>query len=126
MPGVLGVLLGVGGAPGAITVGSFDASDPAGCALQLNNDGTFALTGTPGGAWVAPASAAVAAFYQVKVDPTSGSFSGGSATGTWLDLSTTRGWVRSAGDQVTFTISFREKATGLVRATLTGQLFNAT
>ena len=93
---------------------------------QLNNDGSLTVSGSSGN-WVTPATAGVAALYQVKVDVTLGSFSTGT-TGSYLDLSTTRTWtIVSAGDpeSVTFTVTIREKATGIVRRTQAGVTLSA-
>lgn len=123
MPGVLGVLLGTGGAPGVI-----NDSLPVGAALaatatwRLNNDGTYTISGESDANWVTPANTTVAAFYQVKVDITLGAFSTGT-TGSYVDLSSTQTWTMdSAGDpeSVTFDVTIREKATGIVRSVQTG------
>src|SRR3990167_2007421 len=113
----------IGGAPGVINAalpnGSVAGSATA--TWQLNNDGSLTVSGSSGN-WVTPATAGVAALYQVKVDVTLGSFSTGT-TGSYLDLSTTRTWtIVSAGDpeSVTFTVTIREKATGIVRRTQAG------
>lgn len=111
-----------GGAPGVInpSLPTSISGDP-GAALQLVNDGTYTATGLSSGNWVTPATSAVAAFYQVKVDVTSGSVNvGSSATDSWLDLSTTRAWGVDEGGLVEITISIREKATGIVRSVQTG------
>lgn len=121
MSGVLAAALGFG-APGLLNQSSWaDAADPGGASLNVNNDGTFDGSGSPGGDWVTPALASVAAFYQIKVDATSGSFSSGT-TGTWLDLSSTQSWSRNAGDSVGFALQIREKLSTLVRLSITGTL----
>lgn len=43
------------------------------------------------GDWMSPKLGEPAANYEIKVDPTSGTFSGGT-TGVWLALSTSRSW----------------------------------
>lgn len=115
--------LGLGGAPGVINGALPNGALAAATATwRLNNDGTYTIDGQPAGNWVTPASATVAAFYQVKVDITLGAFSTGT-TGSYVDLSSTRTWTMdSAGDpeSVTFDVTFREKAAGLVRSTQTG------
>jgi hypothetical protein len=122
MTGVLGALIGAGGVPGVINgslpSGVSTLGATAGFTIQSN--GTYNISTGQLGNWVTPASGTIAALYQVKVDPTSGSFTGGAATGTWLDCSTTRGWNLDPDNAVTFTISFREKATGIVRSVQTG------
>ena len=128
MSGVLGLLVAGAGAPGII-----NGALPAGGAFastatwRLNNDGTYTISGQSDANWVTPAASVIAAQYQVKVDVTLASFSTGT-TGTWLDLSSTQTWtIDSAGDpeSVTFDVSFREKATGIVRSTQTGLTLTA-
>lgn len=89
---------------------------PSPASFIVNNDGTLYAGAED---WVTPATVGIAALYQVKVDPTSGSFSGGDVTGTWLDCSSTRQWDIASGT-VVFTVSFREKASGQVRSVQTG------
>ena len=113
------LLLGMGGAAGIIN-GAIVASAEASPALfSVLNTGAYTDTSLSfTGNWVTPATTTIAAQYQVKVDATSGSFSSGT-TGTWLDCSSHQSWTKSSGS-VTFTISFREKATGIVRSVQTG------
>jgi hypothetical protein len=97
---------------------------------QLNNDGTFTISPGQEGYWVTPASAALASLYEVRVDPTSGSFSGGT-NGVYLPLSVTRSWVLAdpppvATTTVTFNVSIREIATGVVKSSQTGLTLEAT
>ena len=117
----------MGGAPGVIMSASPDGVGTATATYQLKNDGTYAISPSETGNWVTPASSTIAAYYQVKVDVTLNSFSTGT-TATWLDLSTTRTWtLDSAGDleTVTFDVSFREKASGIVRRVITGVTLQA-
>lgn len=120
MSGIAAVL-GISGAPGVINGALPNSSAISPSNYVIGNGGTYSING--GGAsgdWVSPSSALIAAYYQVQVDPTSGTFDGGSAaTGSYLDCSSTRTWTKSAG-VVTFTISFREKATGVVRSVQAG------
>lgn len=119
MSGVLGVLLGVGGAPGAINGALPDStSSVGGAGFELQNDGDCVASvgaGTGTVDWVTPSDTTTAAFYEVKVDATSGAFSSGT-TGTWLALSSSRSWTIATGS-VTFDVLIREAATGLVRTT---------
>lgn len=112
------------GSPGVInqTPGWPSGTDPGGVTLSVANNGGYSVSGgsPASGTWVTPAVAEVIAYYQIKVDATSGSFSSGT-TGTWLDLTSTRTWTRDAGADVEFTLSIREKATTRVRLTLTDQ-----
>lgn len=61
-----------------------------------------------------------AADYEIYCQPTSGSFSSGSAaTNTWLALSTTRIWKRSGSATVIATVTIRDIATQTTQATCT-------
>lgn len=129
MSGVLNTMLAVGGAPGVINDSLPDGIANGACGFTLNSDGTYAISTSQTGNWVTPASTTVAAYYQVKVDATSGAFSTGT-TGAWLDMSGNHSWSlnppASAGSEfVTFTVTFREKATGIVRSTQTGLTLEA-
>jgi hypothetical protein len=127
MSGVLAALGGGGRAAGSInqSAGWPSAASAGGASINVNNDGTFTGSGSGGGNWVTPTNAAVAALYEIRVDATAGSFSTGT-TGSWLDLGTTRSWSRNAGSDVTFTLSIREKGSGVVRVTLVGEVLDAT
>lgn len=121
---MIGPLLDDGGAPGALQDLRSASSGSGDCELQLQNDGDVAYTEDgvvdSGDDWILPANTTIAAFYEVKVDVTAGSMSAGT-TGSWLALSTTRSWSKGAGTgTVTFTISFREAASGAVVKTQTG------
>lgn len=129
MSGILGILAGSSAVPGILnqSLPSGSAADPATAVFGLGNAGTYNI-GTLGaeestGDWVVPSETDIAALYQVKFDMTSGGLAAGSdATATWLDLSTGRAWLINAasGGGVGFDISFREKATQLLRHTQTG------
>lgn len=117
-----GVLLAVPAtAPGVIQDIGAGAGGSGSSSFGLENDGDLTINGVDGGSdWVSPASTAVAAFYQAKVDVTSGSFTSGDSTGSYLDLSTSRSWTRTGTGTVNYDVTFREKATGIVRSTQTG------
>lgn len=127
MSGAIALLAAMGGAPGVINPSLPDGDSIGGTALfSLVNDGTFAIgdgSGPATGSWVTPN--AFASYYQVQVDVTSGSFSSGT-TGSYLDLSSTRTWTKTSAGTVTFTVTIREKATGLVRSTQTGKTLTVT
>lgn len=112
------------GAPGTLTGTLSSVSGVSPCDYTVKNDGNIESLGATVEAWVTPTNSTIAAFYEVKVDATSGTFDSGT-TGTWLDCSTSRSWLKSSGT-VTFTISFREKASGLVRKTQTGLTLQGT
>src|SRR5688572_6615318 len=126
MSGALVAILGTAGAPGIINGSLPNGTEDAGggtdvATWQLQDDGDYAITNNDSalsGDWVTPSETSVAALYQVRVDPTSGSFTDGpgaipsASTGTYLDCSTTRSWFCNSGS-VTFDVSFREKASGL-------------
>lgn len=123
MSGVLHALIlaTASGAPGVIQSLGAGAGGAGSASFGLENDGDLTINGVDGGSdWVSPANADVAAFYQVKVDVTSGSFTSGDTTGSYLDLSTSRSWTRAGAGTVNYDVTFREKATGAVRSTQTG------
>lgn len=108
--------------PGEIndTLPSGGATDTT-ASFGIGSDGTTTISGQSSVDWVTPTS--VASQYQVKVDPTSGTFDSGT-TGTWIDCSTSPGWtVLDPGGldvaTVVFTISFRPKGGG-TQSTQTG------
>lgn len=108
-------------APGAIQSLGAGAGGAGTSSFGLENDGDLTINGVDGGSdWVLPANATVAAFYQVKVDVTSGSFTSGDSTGSYLDLSSSRSWTRTGTGTVNYNVTFREKATGIVRSTQNG------
>lgn len=119
MSGILNVLASGGGAPGVINGALPDSTSSLGsAAFEMQNDGDLVVSNGAGVStvdWVTPSDTTTAAFYEVKVDATSGAFSSGT-TGTWLALSTTRSWTIDTGS-VTFNVSIREAATGIVRTT---------
>lgn len=121
MSGIIGaVIAAVSGAPGIIQAVP-NAGGPAASSFGLTNAGAITVNGGGSGNWVSPASAIIAAYYQVKVDVNSGSFTSGDATGAWLDLSTSRAWARTGAGTVNYNVSFREKATAAVRSVQTGK-----
>lgn len=122
MSGVLGMTLASCGAPGVLQALPNSGSTTGTATWQLLNDGTYSVSvgaGSTTGDWIKPASSAVAAFYQVKVDVTGGSMTTGT-TGSYVDLSSTQTWTKVGASTVTFTATIREKATGIVRLTQAG------
>jgi hypothetical protein len=123
MSGALAAMLSGGGAPGVITSSLPAGSNTGSCDYQFDNNGNGHTGDGAGGSlsltWVNPQTTTVAAFYEVKVDVTAGSFTSGT-TGSYLDMATTRGWTKTVPGTVTFNVTFREKATGIVRRVITG------
>jgi hypothetical protein len=118
MSGAVAALAGMAGVPGIIQgIASGAGASPQ--SATVGNTGGVSV-GATAGSWVLPANAGVAALYQVKVDVTGGSFTSGDATGSYLDCSSTRTWTRTGAGTVTFNVTFREKASGLVRGGTTG------
>jgi len=117
MSGALSVVASLAGAPGTINMADVFNSAGAPRTFDVNADGTYDIGSDTAISYVVPATAGIAAFYQVKVDVTAGAFSSGSSTGTWIDCSSAPSWVKSAAGTVSFDVSFREKATGLARGT---------
>lgn len=120
MSGALAAMLVGGGAPGILSTVP-GASNALSASWQLVNDGTYSVGDGAGGAstgnWVTPATAPVAAYYQVKTVVTAGSFTTDPSAGSYLDLSTSRIWIKSVVGTVSFDVTVREKATGIVRLT---------
>lgn len=123
MGGAAMAALVTGRAPGAINTTLPNGGGVGSAGWSLLNDGTYSITGVSNGNWVTPATAASAAYYEVKVDVTSGSFATGT-TGSYLSLGTTRSW--TATGSVQFTVTIREILTGIVRSTQTGLTLTVT
>lgn len=110
-----------GGAIGLLAGGTISGSDGVAhfVSFSWNNDGSLTIVQgvTPSNsAWVAPATAGVAALYQIFFHTSSGALSVGSETqDTWLDLSSSRTIQKSVAGNVSGTYSIREKATTVVR-----------
>lgn len=118
MSGAIAAMLGAAGAPGVITTTISNGSGASPATFEIGSAGQYVNGGGASADWVTPATSGNAAHYQVKVDPTAGAFDTGT-TGTFLDCSSPRTYTKSAG-VVTFTVTFREKATQFVRRTITG------
>jgi hypothetical protein len=110
----------LGGVPGVLNPTIPGNSGVGNASWQLNSDGSYTITGAAAGGWVSPQFAGIGAHWEVKVDPTSGTFSSGDSTGVWLSLSTNRAWNRTTPSTVIFTASFREALTDIVRKVQTG------
>jgi hypothetical protein len=127
MSGAHAMFLAVSGAaPGVINGALPNGTLETEATFFLGNDGTYSIAGATGN-WVTPATSAIAAFYQVRVVVTAGFFASGT-TDTWLDMSSNRSWVCQDGVAVsaTFTVTFREKASQVVRSTQAGVVLTAT
>lgn len=128
------MMMAASGAPGALNgaIPNGSATGATVAAWQLNNDGSYSITTGLSGNWVSPATAGLAALYQVKIDVTAGAFTAGpgaipsDSTGSFIDLSTSRHWFRNAAGTVTFNATIREKATGLVRSIQSGVMLTYT
>jgi hypothetical protein len=119
MAGALQVLLAtVTGAPGTINPALPNGSGISPATWILNNDGTVTISGSSGN-WVTPATAQIAALYQIKVDVTSGSFFSSDTLGSYVDLSSGWGAAEVSGTTI-FTVTIREKASQTVRSTQAG------
>lgn len=111
MTGVLNMLLAAGPAvhvDGQTINDSLNTS----ATIEFNADGNVYQTTTGSGRaqidsaldWIRPASAASGS-YEIRATVNSGTVSSGSATGSWLALSTTRSW--STTTSVNLTIEIR-------------------
>lgn len=126
MSGILLAMAGMSGSPGAVNGAPNSSSSIGAAGWELQNDGDYVVSsgaGTATADWVTPSETTIAAFYEVKVDATSGSFDSGT-TGTYLSLNTTRSWSKNSGT-VEFTYTIREIATGIVRKTEAGRTLSA-
>lgn len=89
---------------------------------SLNNNGTATTTGSGSGAttWLTPSSSA--GNYEARMTVSSGSFTSGAATGSWLNLGTSRFWTLTESTNgnsslnVTGTIEIRRVSDSVVVA----------
>lgn len=132
IPGLTaGVLMG--GARAVVTLSDANighivaapATATAGYQLELDGDIAANGDGTGGsfvdvGDWISPKGAAGAA-YECRASIVSGTLSSGT-TGSWLALSSTRTWTRTAASALNtcvFTLEIRLAASGVVLGTAT-------
>lgn len=98
--------------------------------VTANTNGTLTVVGngsivdgdiTPDPGWYSPTTTAIGSSYQIRITPTSGSFTTGTVN-TWLTMSSARVWtVSTSGAQtVVFTIEIRDTSAGTVLASTTG------
>lgn len=125
MSGIEIMLLG-GGTPGIINgdLADSDNISPGQAEITFDNDGTYDLivAGSPSsGNWVTPATAAVAALYELQVNVNSGSITSGTVD-SWLALSSDRGYVNNSVGTAVLRVRIREAATGIVRTDQTVSL----
>jgi hypothetical protein len=117
MSGILGILMGVGGAVGVISGFASHANAAGAAGLTLQNDAVSLMSGASNGTWVTPATAGVAAQWEVYATVTAGSIDSGT-TGSWLSLGTSRAWSKTSVGTATLTFQWRQA--GVLRATQTG------
>lgn len=110
------------------------ASSSSDVTLTANTDGTLTVLGngnatdgdiTPDPGWYSPTTTAIGSSYQIRITPTSGSFSTGTVN-TWLTISSARTWTVSTTSikAVVFTIEIRAGSSGSVIASTTGNSIN--
>lgn len=89
-----GSAAGGGGAIIPLLAPSHSVADPADASatFQLTNAGVCNSTGETSQNWLLSGAAAD---YQVRVSPTSGSFSSGNSVNVWHGLGTSRFWTRN-------------------------------
>jgi hypothetical protein len=138
MSGIQMALMGAGGsAPVTISITDQNISDidaTAAYAYYFLTAGGLVQSSTQAGGsspatletWCTPTSAA--ANYEVLINVTSGAFSGGSGSGSWLALSSTRSWyvdntVSGTFNECIFTVEIREIGTTTVLDSATIILF---
>lgn len=94
------------------------------CELTFESDGDINVSGFGGdiGDWMSPKLGEPASNYEIMATVTSGALSGGSPTGTWLLLNTSRNWYvqeTGAGTRtVTLSIQIRRAADQVVLSTV--------
>ena len=116
---------GVVNSPGVIQTISNAFDIGADASVILVNDGSEATSGAAAHNWILPATAAIAAQWEVRATVTAGSLSAGT-TGTWLALSSSRSWtVATPIGSATITLEFRD-AQQTIRKTVTGITLTAT
>lgn len=115
---------------GAIESFSVGGSAAASVTIQRDGDVTIVgtLSGTPGaGDWVLPRNAAIGDDYEVRLTVNSGVTPAGSATGSWLALTSDRAWSHTRITVGTttgnYTVEIRDTLTSTVQASVT---FNMT
>lgn len=123
MSGTL-LVAAVGGPTGLVNPSIPSGANTLSAVWELTNNGQYSVGDGVGGQstgnWVSPASTLVATFYEVKIDATAGSFTGGT-TGSFLGLGTTRQWTKTTAGAVTFTVTIRDKASGLILSVQSGK-----
>lgn len=104
------LLAAISGAPGLLAATLSNSSNLVSCSASIQNNGDHVFGDGAGGAatedWVTPSETTVAAFYEVRVDVNSGSFTTGT-TATWLACSSTNTWTKTGAGTVNFDMSFR-------------------
>ena len=95
MSGIMAALAGGGGFAGVATAPTasptdFQINTTATASLALLNTGAYTSTGQAGGNYVNPTS--LASQLEARLTFVSGTAVSGAATGTWLNLGTSRTW----------------------------------
>lgn len=104
--GVLSALISLG-APGVLAAALSNSSSAVSSSATIGNDGIHTFSDGAGSEnWVTPANTTVAAYYEVRVDVTAGSFTSGT-TGTWLACSSNRSWTKLVVGSVSYDLSLR-------------------
>lgn len=127
MSGALAALSGSGGIGGTVSLANKNPSIsvPFGTApaiYALNADGFVYVMNTINDQYATPV--AIAPFLECRMTVNSGPALSGSASGSWLALSSTQTWTLSNSNAGTLvetvaTIEIREAGTGIVRASAT-------
>jgi hypothetical protein len=122
-----GAWIGAGGAwkkffaPITLLSGNYTRLTNAPASYIVNSDGNiYAPSGLAIVSQYSWSGGASPSGYEVRVDVTSGSFSGGNSTGAWLNCGTTRQWDRGAAlntfQTVSFTVQIRDASSLTVLA----------
>jgi hypothetical protein len=105
------------GTTGSIRGFISDANAAGAAGLTMQNDGVSLMSGASNDTWVTPATAGVAATWEVRATVTAGSIDSGT-TGSWLSLGTSRAWSKTSVGVATLTFEWRQG--GVLRNTQTG------
>jgi hypothetical protein len=109
-----GLLAACSSAPGAINAALPDSSDVGTAGITFQNDGDYLYDSASQVDWVTPSDATTAAFYELQVNVNSGTIDSGTVD-SWLALSTSRAYGKTAAGTAVLRIRIREVGSGIVR-----------
>lgn len=128
MSGIMCMLMGLGAEPNVTLAASYSPSRTvttpatATATFAIENDGDVAINGADIGDWITGGSV-YTANYEGRLTVNSGSTPSGAATGTYLNLGTSRSWSLAQSGLGTntsnCTLEIRNAASGVVKASAT-------